>query len=100
MCDLPEIGDIFMFLAAVADAAGERSGIEPPPFPAMQNEVAPATVRGVGFAPGRTPGETLLVIRFLGFDLGFHIPREALAQFARDGARIAATLSADMSRQN
>jgi hypothetical protein len=91
-CPIPELGDIFSFLAQAARAAGaaradKRSTAAQPYF-------APIPVDGLGFATGRHPGETLIVANLAGFGLALAASSSALAQFGRDLARTAETLSA------
>lgn len=88
-----EIGDIFAFLGQLAsDAAADK---ECPEAVHRQSYLAPIPARGMGFAAGRTPEETLLVMRLSGLDLAFAVPSSGLAALADDIARIARTLSAD-----
>jgi hypothetical protein len=91
-CPLAEIGDIFSFLAQAARAAGEAKADRR----SLSEQVyfAPVPIEGFGFAAGRTPDETLLVTNIAGFGLALAVPNNALvAEFGRDLARTAATLS-------
>jgi|SRR5208282_757517 len=97
-CSVPEVGDIFSFLGALAREAclqthKEYQGSGPP-----RNELAPIPAEGMGFQAGPSPDETLLVMRLFGFDLAFSIPSSGLARVADDFARTARTLSADHRR--
>jgi hypothetical protein len=93
-CLLPELGDIFCALATLAKAAGEERNAPTPEPPATHNYLAPIPAQGIGFQAGRTPDETLLVVRLYGFDMAFSVPSSGLVRLADDVARIARTLSA------
>jgi hypothetical protein len=97
-CPLPEIGDIFSFLGALAKAAGEERNVPAPRGTATYNYLAPIPASGMGFQAGRTPDETLVVIRLSGFDMAFVFPSDELVRLAGDIARIARTLSAGSGR--
>jgi hypothetical protein len=97
-CPLAEIGDIFSFLAQAVRAAG-AAGADMQSIEAQQY-FAPVPIDGLGFAVGRTPEETLIVANLAGFGLALAVTNTALAQFGRDLARTAATLSASASKQN
>lgn len=95
-CTLPELGDIFQYLALLAKEAGSQSNAPAPTFPhGYRNDFSPIPALGVGFQAGENPSETILVVRLAGFDFGFAVPSSALAALADDIARIARTLSAD-----
>jgi hypothetical protein len=96
-CPLLEIGDIFSFLATAAEMAAAEAGKE---FPSSQPYFAPIPVRGLGFAVGRSPDETLIVVNLAGFALAFSAPNSALAQFGRGLGRTAQTLSASSETKN
>jgi hypothetical protein len=65
-CPLAELGDIFSFLASLAKAAAQVRGME---SPASQLYFAPIPIDGLGFATGRTPDETLIVVSLGGFGM-------------------------------
>jgi hypothetical protein len=62
-CPLVEVGDIFFFLATAVKAAAEARGME---SPASQSHFSPIPIDGLGFAAGRTPDETLIVVSLSG----------------------------------
>ena len=90
-CPLLELGDIFNFLGLLAKGAAEMKSANPV---TPQTYLSPITASGIGFAAGRTPDETLLVMRLFGFDMAFAVPSSELERLADDIARIARTLSA------
>jgi hypothetical protein len=96
-CPLPELGDIFTFLATLAKAAAEARDME---SPADQPYFSVIPCDGLGFAAGRTSDETLLVVSLSGFGLSFAIPNNVLAALGPGLARTAATLSAAGERRN
>lgn len=94
-CPLAELGDIFNYLGLLAKAAGEARNVPTPPIPqAHQSYLAPIPVEGIGFAAGAGPDETLLLMRFSGFDMAFAVSSSGLVALADDIRRIALTLSA------
>jgi hypothetical protein len=99
-CEVTRLNDVFHLLAALAKAAGEQRGGEPPLPPLTQNETTPIPTLGAGFQIGNGPDDIRLVIRLYGFDIAFQVPRSELAGFSAALSRSAATLSADPAQKN
>src|SRR5947207_8051820 len=73
-CAVDELPDIICFLVHGALHANEKSGSESPDPIAGQAFVAePIPARGIGFAAGRAPEETLLLMHRAGLDLVFAV---------------------------
>ena len=96
-CPLAEVGDIFSFLANAARVAAAERDTE---FQSSQPYFAPIPISGLGFATGRTPDETLIVVNLAGFALAFSAPNNTLAEFGRGLGRTAETLSASSEMKN
>jgi len=97
-CELPELGHVFSFLGELAKTAAEIQGKEDPPLPHTHNFLAPVPAHGMAFQAGRSPEETLIVMRLFGFDMAFAVASSGLAALADDFARITRTLSAGTGR--
>jgi hypothetical protein len=93
---IAELGDTVQFLVTCAEAAVTESEEtpEPPLTKTQSQEWAPIQMRGIGFAPGRTPEETLLVVKLAGFQLAFSVASSDLAGLADGLGQTARTLSA------
>ncbi|MGC2415826.1 MAG: hypothetical protein WA459_24405 [Stellaceae bacterium] len=94
-----EIGTVVQFLVGLADHVGTLAAEDGVDVTPQAKTFSPIRIRGVGFATGATPAETLLVVRLAGFDLAFSLDREMLADLSRGFSRIAQTLSADPAKR-
>lgn len=85
---LNEIGAIVEFMTSVSAFARNipRQG---------EQTWSPIPVQGIGFAAGRTPDETLLVVRLAGCDLAFSMESKKVADLGSEFFRIAQTLASD-----
>lgn len=97
-----EIGEVVHFLAAstqyAIDGAFVSDGqqkVDP-----MKVASSPIPMRGIGLAPGRSPEETILVVRLNCCDLAFPMRSSELASLGNDFSRIAQTLSAGRGKPN
>lgn len=84
--------------ATVFDDAGRRWHRVPESGSRTHNFLSPVPARGIGFQAGRSPEETLLVVRLSGFDMAFQIQSSGLASLADELGRIARTLSAGLGK--
>lgn len=84
---LTEVGAIVEFLVSVASHIN-------PDAPHGQESWSPIPVHGLGLAAGRSPAETLLVVRFGGFDLAFSLDSTKVKALAHDFSLTAQALSA------
>ncbi len=84
---IEEMGDIVQFLVDVANHVDADARHE-------QRQYSPIPIRGLGLATGRTPDETLLIIRLAGFELAFQLDSKHVAELGEDFGRMANTLSA------
>jgi hypothetical protein len=84
---LTEVGAIIEFLVSVASHIN-------PDAPNRKAPWSPIPVHGLGLAPGRSPAETLLVVRFGGFDLAFSLDSTKVKALSHDFSRTALALSA------
>ncbi len=84
---LTEVGALIEFLVAAASRVN-------PEAPCGQASWDPIPLHGLGFGAGRSPAETLLVVRFGGFDLAFALDSSRLKELAHDFAHILQTLAA------
>src|ERR1700733_6876890 len=79
-----EIGTVVQFLVELTDYVGTLAadyGVDiTPPITTF----SPIKMRGLGFAIGATPAETLLVVRLAGFDLAFSLDSKMLAGMVPD----------------
>lgn len=83
-----EVGAIVQYLVAVTGAAGAGAA-KPPEMP-----VDPIPIAGIGFAAGRNPHETLLLVDTTGARISFALTSKQVAWLGRDFARIAQALAA------
>jgi len=99
---LAELGDTVQFLVSCADFAISHSdqADEPAPTGMQKNEWAPISIRGIGLGPGRSPDESMLMVRLSCCQLAFPVPGSDLARLADDFARNARTLSAGRGKPN
>ncbi len=84
---LSELGAIVSFLVSAAAYINPDATLPESPW-------EPIPTRGMGFAAGRSPAETLLFVNFGSFALPFSLDSNELRRMERDFVRIARTLSA------
>ena len=92
---IADIGDYVSYLIYISDfVAQHRSKSDEPPAIMSRQEWSPISVTGLGFAPGRTPDETILHVQFSGFSLGLALDSSKIAELGRGFAQMASLLSA------
>ncbi|MBV9516643.1 MAG: hypothetical protein JO068_00845 [Hyphomicrobiales bacterium] len=100
---LDQLGNTVQFLVMAAEfvvSEAEEDGHTTPKEPeAPAHDWAPIPIRGIAFAAGGSPNETLLVVKLAGFELAFSMPSDELSRLAEDIARVAQTLSADAGKR-
>lgn len=90
-CAVSELTDIMAFLAHGAVAATAKlDSPSPEPTVGQTFDAKPIPAQGMGFGPGRSPDETLLLVR----NLVFSLPSAGLARLVPELSRTATTLSA------
>lgn len=95
-----EIGTVIQFLVGLADHVGTLAAEDGVDVTSQATDFSPIKIRGLGFATGTTPAETLLVVRLAGFDLAFSLDSDNLSELSRGFARTAQTLSAAPDKPN
>jgi len=93
-----EIGTVVQFLVGLADHVGTLAADDGVDVTPQAKTFSPIKIRGLGFATGATPAETLLVVRLAGFDLAFSLDNNNLTELSNDFARTAQTLSANPAK--
>jgi hypothetical protein len=64
------------------------------------SDIVPIPAAGIGFAPGQSASEALIVLRVIGLDLAFEVKRSVLGEMAVELSRIATLLAADPTKAN
>lgn len=95
-----EIGTVVQFLVGLADHVGTLAADDGVDVTPAIKDFSPIKIRGLGFATGATPAETLLVVRLAGFALAFSLTSNNLAELSRGFPQTAQTLSAAPDRPN
>ena len=82
-----EVGAIVEFLVSAANHAdlAPHQG---------QQSLDPIPIQGLAFAAGKSPEETLLVVRLVGCDLAFSLDSSKVAALGNEFSRIALALAA------
>ena len=89
-CDAADLEGIIRFLVALGGAAAEkRGGVAPQTMGATDLvSISPIGISDLGFMQERGSGDTVLVMRMFGFDLGFQLSPEQLLGLKREFERL------------